>query len=81
MNNEERVTMLREAPIPQLLLKMGLPTMMGIAGAAIATAAAQAITTAMYWVYILKIGILPSFPIAIIYRSLTPERSESCSRV
>lgn len=30
MNNEERVTMLREAPIPQLLLKMGLPTMIGM---------------------------------------------------
>lgn len=30
MNNEKRVTMLREAPIPQLLLKMGLPTMIGM---------------------------------------------------
>lgn len=30
MKNEERVTMLREAPIPQLLLKMGLPTMIGM---------------------------------------------------
>lgn len=30
MNKEERITMLREAPIPQLLLKMGLPTMIGM---------------------------------------------------
>lgn len=30
MNEEERITMLREAPIPQLLLKMGLPTMIGM---------------------------------------------------
>lgn len=30
MNNEERITLLREAPIPQLLLKMGLPTMIGM---------------------------------------------------
>ncbi|MEW4414501.1 MATE family efflux transporter [Clostridium sp. AN503] len=30
MNSEERVTMLREAPIPQVLLKMGLPTMVGM---------------------------------------------------
>jgi len=30
MNKEERITMLREAPIPNLLLKMGLPTMIGM---------------------------------------------------
>ncbi|HBE9527548.1 TPA: MATE family efflux transporter [Clostridioides difficile] len=30
MNNEERVSMLRNAPIPQVLLKMGLPTMIGM---------------------------------------------------
>ena len=30
MNNEERITMLREMPIPQLLIKMGLPTMIGM---------------------------------------------------
>lgn len=30
MNNEVRITMLREMPIPQLLIKMGLPTMIGM---------------------------------------------------
>ena len=30
MNNETRVSMLRNAPIPQVLLKMGLPTMIGM---------------------------------------------------
>lgn len=30
MDNEERITMLREMPIPQLLMKMGLPTMIGM---------------------------------------------------
>ena len=30
MNNEQRVSMLRNAPIPQVLLKMGLPTMIGM---------------------------------------------------
>ena len=30
MNSEERVTMLREAPIPQVLLKLGLQTMVGM---------------------------------------------------
>lgn len=30
MSKEERITLLREAPIPQLLLKMGLPTMIGM---------------------------------------------------
>lgn len=30
MNNEERITMLRQTPIPQLLLKMGIPTMIGM---------------------------------------------------
>ncbi len=30
MTNEERITMLREMPIPQLLIKMGLPTMIGM---------------------------------------------------
>lgn len=30
MNNEKRIAMLREMPIPQLLLKMGIPTMIGM---------------------------------------------------
>lgn len=30
MDNEERITMLREMPVPQLLIKMGLPTMIGM---------------------------------------------------
>ena len=30
MNNEKRITMLREGKIPQVLLKMGLPTMIGM---------------------------------------------------
>ena len=30
MNNEARIKMLRESPIPQLLLKMGIPTMNGM---------------------------------------------------
>jgi len=30
MNNEKRITLLREGPIPQVLLKMGLPTMIGM---------------------------------------------------
>lgn len=30
MNNEERITLLREGSIPHVLLKMGLPTMIGM---------------------------------------------------